>query len=94
MKSMLGETVDVISNNTGKQILTFFVTGKISTVSYRIWHAESSGVVGFLLSRQVSEKIGLQDLIRKTRMFSFRHTFRWPTNFKFFCNWKTFNCSL
>jgi len=42
----------------------------MSTLSYRIWHAESSGVIGFLLSRQDVEKIGLQDFIRKTSIFS------------------------
>jgi len=49
-----------------------------------MWRAESRGVVGFLLSRQFFEKIGFQNFIRKTRMFSFRHTFRWPTNFNVF----------
>src|SRR6218665_2425219 len=78
----------------GPTNFNFFVTGKLSTVPYRISHAESSGVVGFLLSRQVFEKIGFQDFIRNTPMFSFRHPFRWPTNFDLYWNWKNSNCSL
>jgi len=48
----------------GPTNFNFFVTGKLSTVPYRISHAESSGVVGFLLSRQVFEKIYIYSMTK------------------------------